>query len=167
MLLCLKMDLIILHIEIMNNLSNLGEFTIGYKYCSNIKDRPQLHSTKDAFQVLKMIYDTDRLGIQEQFVVVFLNNSNIVIGCCNLFTGSLNSTTVDLRLIIASALKLMATGIIISHNHPSGKMKASESDILLTRRLKQALALIDIILIDHIIISPFDEYLSLKEDGIF
>lgn len=159
--------MIILHIETMNNISDLGEFTIGYKYSSNIKNRPQVISTEDAYNVLMLVYDLDKLGIQEQFVVIYLNNSNLVVGCCNLFTGSLNSTTVDLRLIIASALKLMATGLIISHNHPSGRMKASENDIALTKKLKQALELIDIKLMDHIIISPFDEYLSLKEDGIF
>ncbi len=60
----------------------------------------------------------------------------------------------------------MATGIIISHNHPSGLLKASENDVLLTKKLIKALELIDINLLDHIIISPFKEYFSFKDEGI-
>lgn len=108
-----------------------------------------------------------KIGLQEQIVVLYLNNSNIVIGSCNLSIGTLTSTIVDIRLILASALKLMATGVIISHNHPSGKMIASEHDKQLTVKLNAALSQCDIKLIDHIIISPFDDYLSLKDQGIF
>jgi DNA repair protein RadC len=105
--------------------------------------------------------------LQEQIVVLYLNNSNIVIGCCNLNIGALTGVVVDIRHILASALKLMATGILLFHNHPSGKMIASEQDKILTNKLEKALDLLDIKLLDHISISPFDEYLSLKDEGIF
>jgi DNA repair protein RadC len=108
-----------------------------------------------------------KIGLQEQVVVLYLNNSNTVIGSCNLSSGSLTSAIIDIRYILASALKLMATGVIISHNHPTGIMIASEKDKELTKKLDKALNLIDIKLLDHIIISPFDEYLSLKDGGIF
>ena len=149
------------------NLSNLGEFSVEYKYLSNLTDRPHIKSSKDAYEVVKEVFDMKKVGLQEQIVVLYLNNSNIVIGCCKLSIGALTGVVVDIRHILASALKLMATGVIISHNHPSGKMIASEQDKVLTKKLDKALDLIDIKLLDHIIISPFDEYLSLKDEGIF
>lgn len=149
------------------NLSNLGEFSVEYKYLSNLIDRPHINSSKDAYEVVKEVFDMKKVGLQEQIVVLYLNNSNIVIGCCNLSIGALTGVVVDIRHILASALKLMATAVVISHNHPSGKMIASEQDKVLTKKLEKALDLIDIKLLDHIIISPFDEYLSLKDEGIF
>lgn len=149
------------------NLSNLGEFSIEYKYESDLKDRPHIKSAKDAYEVVKLVFDAKKIGLQEQAVVLFLNNANTVIGCCNLSSGSLTSAIIDMRYILASALKLMATSVIISHNHPSGKMKASEQDIQLTKKLNRALDQIDVKLLDHIIVSPFNEYLSLKDEGIF
>jgi DNA repair protein RadC len=149
------------------NLSNLGEFTVEYIYHSNLNDRPKIKSSQDAYEIVKLVYDMKKIGLQEQIVVLYLNNANTVIGSCNLSTGTLTSAIVDLRLILASALKLMATGVILSHNHPSGKMIASEPDRQLTKRLNTALEQCDIKLLDHIIISPFDEYISLKDEGIF
>ena len=149
------------------NLSNLGEFNVEYVYHSNLNDRPNIKSSEDAYKIVKLVYDMKKIGLQEQIVVLYLNSANTVIGSCNLSTGSLTSAIADLRLILASALKLMATGVILSHNHPSGKMIASEPDKQLTKRLYTALEQCDIKLLDHIIISPFDEYISLKDEGIF
>ena len=149
------------------NLSNLGEFSLEYKYQSNLDERPQIKTSKDVYDVVKQVFDMKKIGLQEQIVVLYLNNSNIVIGCCNLHTGALTGVVVDIRHILASALKLMATSVVISHNHPSGKMIASEQDKILTNKLQKALDLLDIKLLDHIIISPFDGYLSLKDEGIF
>jgi DNA repair protein RadC len=149
------------------NLSNLGEFSVEYKYHSNLKDRPKIKTSRDAYEIAKNVFDMKKIGLQEQIVVLYLNNSNIVIGCCNLNIGALTGVVVDIRHILASALKLMATGILLFHNHPSGKMIASEQDKILTNKLEKALDLLDIKLLDHIIISPFDEYLSLKDEGIF
>jgi len=150
----------------MKNISNLGEVTVGYKYNSSIKERPVIKSSKDAYNTVLLAFDDAKIGLQEQFIILYLNNSNKVIGYCNAFSGTLTMTVVDIRIILASALKLMATGIIISHNHPSGLLKASENDVLLTKKLIKALELIDINLLDHIIISPFKEYFSFKDEGI-
>ena len=149
------------------NISNLGEFNVEYVYHSNLNNRPSIKSSQDAYEIVKLIYDMKKIGLQEQIVVLYLNNSNTVIGSCNLSLGTLTSAIVDTRLILASALKLMATGILVSHNHPSGKMMASEQDKQLTKKLNTALEQCEIKLLDHIIVSPFDEYLSLKDEGIF
>ena len=160
------MELITINYSLMKNISNLGEVTVGYKYKSSIKGRPQIKTSNDAYKTVLLVYDDTKIGLQEQFIILYLNNSNTLIGCCNAFTGALTSTVVDVRIILASALKLMATGIIISHNHPSGMLKASESDIQLTKKLSKALEAIDIKLLDHIIVSPFSGFLSFKDEGI-
>jgi DNA repair protein RadC len=71
----------------MINTSELGEISIGYKYLSSIENRPKITDTKEAYDVCKLLIDADKIGIQEQFVVIYLNNSNVVIGSCNAFTG--------------------------------------------------------------------------------
>lgn len=149
------------------NISNLGEFNVEYIYHSNLNNRPNVKSSQDAYEIVKQVFDMKKIGLQEQIVVLYLNNNNTVIGSCNLSSGSLTSVVVDLRLILASALKLMAVSVVISHNHPSGKMIGSEQDKQLTKKLNTALEQCDIKLLDHIIVSPFDEYLSLKDEGIF
>jgi DNA repair protein RadC len=73
---------------------------------------------------------------------------------------------VDIRIILAAALKLLATGVLIAHNHPSGNLKPSSEDIKITKKLKGALELMDIVLLDHIILCPEHHYLSMSEEGI-
>lgn len=150
----------------MINTSELGEISIGYIYLSSIENRPKITDTKEAYDVCKLLIDADKIGIQEQFVVIYLNNSNVVIGSCNAFTGGLTGTVVDIKIIVATALKLMATSVIICHNHPSGNTKPSNQDITLTKKIKSALELMDMKLIDHIIVTPFDTYSSFIQEGL-
>jgi DNA repair protein RadC len=147
------------------NLSNLGEVEVSYKYHSTIENRPVVQSPNDAFEAVMQLYDRKRLALQEQFVIIFLNRAQMVIGSCNLFSGSNTACVVDIKLILAIGLKLMASGIIISHNHPSGKLVASEQDIKLTKSVKEALEIVEMKLFDHIIVSPHNTYLSLSNEG--
>ena len=148
------------------NIANLGEVTVRYKYSSSIENRPKITGTKDAYRICKLLIDTDKIGIQEQFVFILLNNSNVVIGSCNAFTGGLTGTVVDIKIIVAAALKVMANGVVLCHNHPSGNTTPSAQDITLTKKIKSALELMDIKLIDHIIITPFDTFTSFTEEGL-
>jgi DNA repair protein RadC len=93
------------------------------------------------------------IEIQEHFVALYLNQANKIIGYYHHSTGTINSTPVDIEIVSAVALKTLAKAVIISHNHPSGNLKPSEADKQLTRRLKDALKLFDIALLDHIIVT--------------
>jgi DNA repair protein RadC len=73
-----------------------------------------------------------------------LNRANTVHGAHQLFTGGLTGTIADIRLIMGIALKSLACGIIISHNHPSGNLIPSEADITLTEKVKKACGIMDI-----------------------
>lgn len=148
------------------NLNTLGEVDVIYKYHSSLDDRPKLLSVVDTLEVLKDIYIENKLAIQEQFLVIYLNRSNVVIGWTNMFLGAIGGVSIDTRLIISAGLKLMASGVIISHNHPSGNVTPSKEDDAMTKKLRDAMELLDIKLLDHVIISPQFSYYSYANEGM-
>lgn len=147
------------------NTSNLGELTVGYRYKTPFKNRPKISKSDEAYKVVKHLYDKEKIGLHEQFVVLYLNHANVVIGTINLFTGTLSGIMIDNKIIVGTAINLMASGVVISHNHPSGNLSPSQSDISLTKTLADALKLMGIKLLDHLIISPENKYLSLVDEG--
>ncbi len=94
----------------------------------------------------------------EECWVLYLNNANRVVEQQRVSQGGIVATVVDHRLIIKRALELLATQIIVVHNHPSGAVDPSEADINLTQKIKSAAALFDIKIIDHLIISSGDDF---------
>ena len=116
-------------------------------------------------EILKEIYDKDRIGFQEEVIVLMFSFANQLIGYFKLSSGGLTSTVVDTRIIFSVALKSLATNVIISHNHPSGNMLPSTQDDELTRRIVDAGKILDISLLDHIIVSPQFDYFSYADDG--
>lgn len=102
----------------------------------------------------------------EEFWVLYLNNSNKVIHKSQLSKGGITGTVVDVRLIFKTALEHGAISIILTHNHPSGKLQASDADKDITKKLKVAGEQLDIKVLDHIIITETG-YFSFQDDGIF
>jgi DNA repair protein RadC len=101
----------------------------------------------------------------EVFAVLFLDAHNRLLTYQPMFRGSLTQTMVYPREVARAALALGADGVVLAHNHPSGRVKPSESDIKLTHSLKETLALIDVTVRDHIIVSQ-GNYLSMAEEGL-
>ncbi len=101
----------------------------------------------------------------EEFWVVYLNNSNKILEKQQLSKGGITGTLVDVRLVLKTALELNAVGIILAHNHPSGTLKPSTSDIQLTQKLKGAAASLDVKVLDHIIVTE-KAYFSFADDGL-
>ena len=148
------------------NISNLGEVTLNYKYHNpSIKDRPLITNASDAVEVIKLVIDMQRIALQEQFIVIYLNQANKVIGTMNVFSGSIKSTVIDIKLILASGILLMSSDVIVAHNHPSGNLKPSREDLALTKRLSTALQYMEMKLVDHFIITPDDDDLSFANEG--
>ena len=144
-------------------MQKLAEIQLSYK--PSLKDSPTIQSSHDAYVSLMDYYPEDTIGLQERFVVLYLNNANRVIGAQVLSIGGITSTVADIRLVYATALKVMASGIIVSHNHPSYLLRPSEQDKRLTNKLKEAGEILDIKLLDHLIISPNNDYLSFSDEG--
>lgn len=89
----------------------------------------------------------------EQFVVVFLNNRHKVLATDVMFQGTIDGTSVYPREVVKRALEYNAAALILAHNHPSGIAEPSQADERITRRLKSALELIDVRVLDHIVMT--------------
>ncbi len=98
-------------------------------------------------------------------VVLYLNNANRTLGFSIASIGGLTGTVVDVRLVLRDALLTQATGLVLIHNHPSGSLRASNSDKLLTQKVKKATELMDIKPLDYLIITE-DTYFSFADEGI-
>jgi proteasome lid subunit RPN8/RPN11 len=112
----------------------------------------QITSSNDVYQFLKERI-LKGIEVQEHFIAIYLNQANKIIGYYHHSTGTINATMVDVEIVAAVALKTLAKSVIISHNHPSGNLTPSEADRTLTRRIKEALKLFDIHLLDHVIVT--------------
>lgn len=124
---------------------------------------PHITSSKKVFEMMQPIIGELP---HEEFWVLYLNNSNKVIHKSQISKGGITGTVVDSRMVFKTAFEHFATSIILCHNHPSGKLQASESDLHLTKKMKLAGQTLDILVQDHIIITEFG-YLSFKDIGIF
>lgn len=102
----------------------------------------------------------------EAFMGLFLNAQNRLIEARELFRGTLTQTSVYPREIVKTALRMNAAAVIFAHNHPSGVCEPSPADEMLTRGLKQALALVDVRTLDHFIVAGCAEPLSFAERGL-
>jgi len=101
----------------------------------------------------------------ECFSAIFLNVRHQVITYQELFRGSINSATVPPREVVKEALKYNAASLIVAHNHPSGVAEPSAADLRLTARLKEALALVEVHLLDHIVVGELG-CVSFAERGL-
>jgi DNA repair protein RadC len=140
---------------------------IQLTYRSNVKPsmRPKISTSRDAFEVLRRSWDIDKLEFVEQFKVLLTNRANKVLGIFEVSTGGITGTVADPKLIFVAALKCGASGLVLSHNHPSGNLQPSQADIELTKRIKEGGKLLDIQLLDHLIITS-EGYCSFSDEGI-
>jgi DNA repair protein RadC len=118
--------------------------------------------SRDAFDIIQSTLSDISY---EEFWVLLLNRANKVIKKVNISEGGFSGTVADPKKIFKLALEYSACGIILCHNHPSGNLKPSEADILLTRKLKEAGAHLDLPILDHLIIGD-EKYLSFADDGL-
>jgi len=127
--------------------------------------REKITCSRDSYDILKHIYSDDKIEYVEEFYVLLLNRANKVLGWMKVSLGGITGTVADPRIIFQAALLSNATSIIISHNHPSGNTNPSSADIELTRKIKAAGAFLDIVLLDHVIVTT-EAYYSFADEGI-
>lgn len=125
-------------------------------------ERPVISGSDDAAQItLPLLQDLNH----EAFCVLYLNQANKVLRHEIISNGGMTGTVADTRLILKNALLHNSNQLIIAHNHPSGNRQPSSADRQLTQKLKEAAALMDIKLLDHLIIGG-NEYLSMADEGM-
>ncbi|HBM2882460.1 TPA: DNA repair protein RadC [Klebsiella oxytoca] len=133
----------------------------------NILER-QLREPGAAFTTSSSVRDWLRLQLasleREEFTALFLDNQHRLIAYETLFTGTINNTQVHPRELVKSGLKHNCAAVIVAHCHPSGEAEPSQADRLITARIQQALDLVDIRLLDHLVVGGMD-IISFAERG--
>lgn len=129
----------------------------------DIIELTKIKSSKAVFEVMQPIIGELP---HEEFWVIFLNNSNKILFKTQLSKGGMTGTVVDVRIVFKIAFEQNATAIILTHNHPSGKLQASDADMQITKKLKTAGQQLDIPVLDHIIVTE-KGYYSFVDEGIF
>lgn len=146
----------------MKELLQIAEVQLTYK--NKRKGTVNITQSQNAYNVFKSIW-ADDIELRERFYVMFLNRRNNIIAVQEISAGSTTGCVVDAKFIFATAVKVMAEGIILSHNHPSGNTKPSEPDIQITKKIKEICKLFDMSLLDHLILTD-ETYLSMADEGL-
>ena len=124
--------------------------------------RPKIKQSGDAADIMAPLLADLK---HEEFWVLVLNHSNIVIHKACVSTGGVTHTVADSKMIFKPAIEKLGTGIILCHNHPSGGLKPSQSDVMLTKKNVEAGKVLDVRVLDHIIIAN-NKYFSFADEGL-
>jgi DNA repair protein RadC len=147
------------------NISHIAEVELVYKTNVRPSDRLKVTTSRDAYDVLLQSWDPNTLELCEEFKILFLNRANKILGLFKLSKGGVSGTVADPKLIFAAALKANASSIILAHNHPSGNLQPSQSDLDLTKKCKEAGKFLEIQVLDHLILTS-ERYYSMADEGI-
>lgn len=121
----------------------------------------RINNSEDVFRIMRpVMMDLDH----EEFWCLMLNNANIVTDRIMISSGGMTETTVDIRMIMRQVILCKACGVVILHNHPSGNLQPSVQDQRITGRIKEALNLFGIRLLDHVIVAD-NAYYSFADEG--
>lgn len=125
----------------------------------------KITKSKDAYDILELVFDRRKINYKEMFYVLLVNRANRCIAVSQIGVGATFGVAVNIKEILQLALKTNASGVILSHNHPSGNLNPSEEDKKLTYKVKSALELMDVNLLDHLILTN-SSYTSFADEGI-
>jgi hypothetical protein len=141
------------------------ELQVVYDRSSGKQFLGKITTPQDVAAFLKRTLKSGEIELQEYFIVLYLSQSNNIIGYYRHSKGAINATLADIRIILGTALKCAAISMIVSHNHPSGNFTPSRADEQLTQKLKEAATTMDIKLLDHIIVTK-DSHFSFADQGL-
>lgn len=119
----------------------------------------------DNYKLLEYLKFSLSYKSKEIFKIIFLNTQNELLKDENLFFGTIDRSSIYIREIIEKVLAYNAKSIILVHNHPSGSLKPSKADFIVTNKIKEVLEVMDVKILDHIIISK-NGYFSFLEEGV-
>lgn len=135
---------------------------LGVRRNASGRKKDQVTKSGDIAEYLRATLEYRK---QEVFALVFLNRGNRVTHFEIISEGGLTGTVADPRVILKKALEHEATSLVLCHNHPSGNLRPSKADELLTQKIKQAASFLDIVVMDHIIVSN-EGYFSFADEGM-
>lgn len=144
-------------------LFNIGEIELSY---TKKIETPfeKISSSYVVNKVIRQILPVEQINYREHMYVLYVDNSNKIVGYQLLSVGGITSTLMDIRILMQGALLTSSVGLVLIHNHPSGKLKPSVMDKNLTQKVKEAGKVLDIKLLDHLIITE-QSYYSFADEG--
>lgn len=126
----------------------------------------KIKDSKDVNECIRAIFPVD-LALREAFICLYLSRSNQTLGYAVISIGGISATLCDPKVVFQHALLCNASAIILIHNHPSGNLNPSETDLKLTQKLKEIGRFMELEIVDHLIISPEKmNYYSFADSGI-
>ena len=138
---------------------------IQVSYSSPSRQKHIISKSIECYKVLLASWNLKTIELQEEFKVIYLNRNNEVLGIYHLSKGGNSGTVVDPKLTFSVALKCNASSVVLAHNHPSGNLSPSRADIQITKKMVKGGKLLDIVVLDHIILSK-DSYYSFADNGL-
>ena len=142
----------------------VSEVELTYKNNVPYNQRQKISNSQGAYEILTNLFPENTMDYRETFIVLYLNRANQVLGYSVISQGGTSSTTVDIKMVIQTALLANASCIMLAHNHPSGNLHPSSNDNRITNRIIEAARLFDITVLDHIIITN-ESYYSFTDNG--
>lgn len=141
----------------------LTEIEIIYKKKKSALEIKKIVNSKDAANVFREIWDKSDIEMIERAYILFLDRRNSIIGYKLLAVGGQHGVVMDPKVIAYLAISVMAASVVIAHNHPTGVTSPSNDDIKVSKSVKDTLKVIDVVLVDHIIMTN-ESYLSLMDE---
>ncbi|MBO5853377.1 MAG: JAB domain-containing protein [Bacteroidales bacterium] len=142
----------------------VSEVELTYKNNVPYNQRQKISNSQGAYEILTNLFPENTMDYRETFIVLYLNRANQVLGYSVISQGGTSNTTVDIKMVIQTALLANASCIMLAHNHPSGNLHPSSDDNRITNRIIEAARLFDITVLDHIIITN-ESYYSFTDNG--
>ena len=143
----------------------ISEVQLSYTPKFKCSELPTITEAQHAYNILLEHWDLNTIKLIEHFYVLLLSRSNKLLGIYEVSKGGFAGTVVDPKIIFIAALKGCASSLILAHNHPSGNLKPSQSDISITKRLIEVGQILDLPVVDHLIVTE-DGFLSFAEEGL-
>jgi DNA repair protein RadC len=144
---------------------NVPQIELKYSHRVKPKDRLVVTNSQEAYNILKTSWDENKIELIEQFKILLLDRRGGCLGVGEISSGGSSCVNVDFKILFGMVLKANSPVIILAHNHPSGALKESPSDVRLTKDAIQAAKLLDIIVRDHIILTS-ESYYSFSDKGL-
>jgi DNA repair protein RadC len=162
----------VLNVPMVKPVYNIGSVKLA--------DLIKVVSSLDAYKVAIEFFNPDTIGFQEQMIAIYLNRANKIIGVYPMTTGGVSGTVADPKMIygigiaiteeakiLGRGLMSFASGVILAHNHPSGNLQPSQSDIDLTKKVKAGAKFLEMEMLDHLIVTPDKgKYYSFADEGM-
>jgi DNA repair protein RadC len=137
-------------------------FELGKRRKTEISNVVFIKSSHDIYTIAQPLIEDLKT---EEFWAILLNRGNKIISKKRISHGGVSSTVVDVKILLKYAIDELASAVIVFHNHPSGNSNPSAEDKLITQKIKNALTIVDINLVDHLVVTQ-DSYFSFADEGL-